>query len=226
MRYTYMGTIEIKDTYMKTLTPNAISITGTSLTIIGAVVVVSGWVLVGAAIIALGASLDMVDGYMARSRSLVSAKGAFIDSVGDRISDFAVIVALGYIVTYHNMVWIPLVFLAIVSSFLVSYTRARAESLGLDASNGIFQRPHRVVLLILGIVFHQIGILVLVVVSILSVVTVIQRISAVLTQKEIHHKAKVHIEDVPGIVRGVYHSHKQKQPVGQYFLYGKRKRNR
>jgi CDP-diacylglycerol--glycerol-3-phosphate 3-phosphatidyltransferase len=108
-----------------------------------------GW---GGFLILLGGLFDIVDGYVARGTGLASPFGAFYDSTLDRVSE--IVVFLGLFSVYsggHPYVGEPwmvyTVALALAGSLMVSYTRARAEALGIDCKVGLMQRPERVVLL-------------------------------------------------------------------------------
>jgi CDP-diacylglycerol--glycerol-3-phosphate 3-phosphatidyltransferase len=97
---------------------------------------------------ALNLVSDILDGALARSRGQATPFGAFIDSTTDRISEGAVLCAATLVFARHGDTWpVAAVFVALVSSFLVSYTRARAEALGLEGKAGLMGRAERVVLL-------------------------------------------------------------------------------
>lgn len=119
---------------------------------------------------------DLVDGRVARASNQVTRFGAFFDSVVDRYSDAALF--LGLLVYYSRggrFFYVVLVALAMISSVMVSYTRARAESLIDTCKVGFMERPERLVLLILGAVFNRMA-PVLWVIAVLSTITVAHRI--------------------------------------------------
>ncbi len=133
----------------------------------------AGLVIIGAGI------FDMVDGRVARQTKQVTVFGAFFDSVIDRYSDVALF--FGLLVYYargNRFVYVVLVAFVMVTSVMVSYTRARAESLIGSCKVGFMERPERVVLIILGALFNRWGVMapVLWVLAVLSTVTVIHRI--------------------------------------------------
>ena len=133
----------------------------------------AGLVIIGAGI------FDMVDGRVARQTQQVTVFGAFFDSVIDRYSDVALF--FGLLVYYargHRFVYVVLVAFVMVTSVMVSYTRARAESLIGSCKVGFMERPERVVLIILGALFNRWGVMapVLWVLAVLSTITVIHRI--------------------------------------------------
>ncbi len=135
--------------------------------------VYAGLVIIGAGI------FDMVDGRVARQTHQVTVFGAFFDSVIDRYSDVALF--FGLLVYYargNRFFYVVLVAFVMVTSVMVSYTRARAESLIGSCKVGFMERPERVVLIILGALFNRWGVMapVLWVLAVLSTVTVIHRI--------------------------------------------------
>lgn len=134
----------------------------------------AGLVIIGAGI------FDMVDGRVARATNQVTVFGAFFDSVIDRYSDVALF--FGLLVFYARagrFFYIGLVAFVMVSSVMVSYTRARAESLIGSCKVGFMERPERIVLIIIGALFERWGAMapVLWVLALLSTITVIHRIA-------------------------------------------------
>lgn len=147
----------------------------------------AGLVIIGAGI------FDMVDGRVARQTQQVTVFGAFFDSVIDRYSDVALF--FGLLVYYargNRFFYVVLVAFVMVTSVMVSYTRARAESLIGSCKVGFMERPERVVLIILGALFNRWGVMapVLWVLAVLSTVTVIHRIRY--TYRQTHNVAQVH----------------------------------
>lgn len=132
----------------------------------------------GLVIIAAGI-FDMVDGRVARATGQVTTFGAFFDSVIDRYSDVALFFGLlVYYARANRFFYLVLVAIVMVSSVLVSYTRARAESLIGSCKVGFMERPERIVLVIIGALFARWGAMapVLWVLAVLSTITVIHRI--------------------------------------------------
>jgi CDP-diacylglycerol---glycerol-3-phosphate 3-phosphatidyltransferase len=136
------------------LTPNAISITGLIGNIVAAVLIFENhFVLAGVAFI-LGSVCDMMDGRYSRMSGKGSPFGAFLDSTLDRVSEGIVLAAVAAYFAQQQDDWATLAtVLAVVGSFSVSYTRARAEALGVECKVGIASRPVRVVILSIGLVF-------------------------------------------------------------------------
>jgi CDP-diacylglycerol--glycerol-3-phosphate 3-phosphatidyltransferase len=134
----------------------------------------AGLVIIGAGI------FDMVDGRVARQTDQVTVFGAFFDSVIDRYSD--VVLFFGLLVFYargNRFFYVVLAGFVMVTSLMVSYTRARSEALIGSCKVGFMERPERVVLIILGALFERWGAMApaLWVLAVLSTITVIHRIS-------------------------------------------------
>jgi CDP-diacylglycerol--glycerol-3-phosphate 3-phosphatidyltransferase len=130
----------------------------------------AGLVIIGAGI------FDMVDGRVARATNQVTMFGAFFDSVIDRYSDVALFFGLlVYYARANRFFYVVLVAFVMVSSVMVSYTRARAESLIPLCKVGFMERPERIVLVIIGALFNRMA-PVLWVIAVLSLITVIHRI--------------------------------------------------
>jgi CDP-diacylglycerol--glycerol-3-phosphate 3-phosphatidyltransferase len=151
----------------------------------------AGLVIIGAGI------FDMVDGRVARQTQQVTVFGAFFDSVIDRYSD--VVLFFGLLVFYargNRLFYVFLAAFVMITSLMVSYTRARAEALIGSCKVGFMERPERVVLIILGALFNRWGVMapVLWVLAVISTVTVIHRIRY--TYQRTRHLAPVR-EAVP-----------------------------
>jgi len=132
---------------------------------------------------------DLVDGRVARASNQVTKFGAFFDSVVDRYSDAALF--FGLLVYYSRggrFFYVVLAALAMISSVMVSYTRARAESLIGTCKVGFMERPERLVLLIIGAVFNRMA-PVLWVIAVLSTITVAHRIYYTWQQTELMEHA-------------------------------------
>lgn len=132
--------------------PNAITTFGFFVTISAAAAFLNGNVRIAGFLVLLGGVFDILDGQVARASGLASVFGSFYDSTLDRVSEIAVFVGIFSLYggghpdfEYPWMVYT--VALAMAGSLMVSYTRARAEALGLDCNVGMMQRPERVVLI-------------------------------------------------------------------------------
>ncbi|MCY7378590.1 MAG: CDP-alcohol phosphatidyltransferase family protein [Gemmatimonadaceae bacterium] len=171
--------------------PNTITIVGTLCTVIGGVIYGTGHIRTGGFFLGITALFDVLDGTVARRSNKSSMFGAFLDSTLDRLADGFVLGGLAvFYATSQIHGSVPLMItalLGLVGAFLTSYTRARAESLGLNAKVGLLQRPERVVLLsapqaLFGLVLD--GWVLAIIVVILAAtawITVIQRVAYVYT---------------------------------------------
>ena len=182
--------------------PDHLTVTGLLISVVAAVVFMAGHFRHGAVLVALSGLCDVLDGELARRSGRRSRFGEFLDSTLDRLSDGLVLAGIAgfYTVHLYELVMDPAAaaaeigrgldprvwaivsltaVLALVGSFMVSYTRARAEGLGLECKIGWFERPERTVLLILAASF---GVgrwmsLALILLALLSFVTAAQRVA-------------------------------------------------
>jgi CDP-diacylglycerol--glycerol-3-phosphate 3-phosphatidyltransferase len=136
------------------LTPNAISVTGLVGNLIAAVLILEHhFVLAGVAFI-LGSVCDVLDGRYSRMSGKGTPFGAFLDSTLDRLEEGVVLAAVAaWFAEESNELAVGATVFAVVGSYMVSYTRARAEALGVECKVGIASRPVRVVILSAGLVF-------------------------------------------------------------------------
>lgn len=139
------------------INPNTITTVGTLCTMTAGVIFAAGHISLGGWVLGLTALFDVLDGTVARRTGRSTVFGAFYDSTLDRVADGAVLGGLTIFFARNDVhqsiphiMGTPMVgvlLLGIIGTFLTSYTRARAESLGIDAKVGILQRPERVTLL-------------------------------------------------------------------------------
>lgn len=177
LRKIFKGTLEAIGKRLNKfgITPNFITITGVLGNVIAAVLIGLGFLTWGGIIAMLMGPMDAIDGTMARLRNEPSKYGAFIDSVSDRYSELILLAGLLiYFVRGNIWVGILLVYFAAMGSVLVSYVRARAESLGYNAKVGILTRVERYLVIIPGIIAGKPEIS-LGIVAILANVTALQR---------------------------------------------------
>ncbi len=181
------------------VSPDILSLAGVCLSLLAALLLGRGSFLGAALVLALAGLCDMLDGDVARERGVTSTFGAFLDSTLDRLSEGALYVGLAYFYFMRSRsatVWMRgmfegsaqwgdadgptlgiLALATLILSFLVSYTRARAEGLGLDCRVGIMERPERVLALGVGALLgHRFMPGVLGMLFILTLVTVLQRV--------------------------------------------------
>ena len=161
------------------LTPNQISMAGFTLNVIAAVLVWQHEFLIGGVVFIIGSICDTLDGGYSRMSGKGTPFGAFLDSTLDRIVEGIVLTAVATTFTERgDELAVAAVVVAVMSSLVVSYTRARAEALGVECKVGIADRLVRVVILSAGLVLADLGLLEpsVYVLAALSTVTVVQRI--------------------------------------------------
>lgn len=171
------------------VSPNAITTVGTLLTVAAGVVYGTGHIMTAGWLMGLTAFFDVMDGEVARRTGRSTVFGAFYDSTLDRVADGALMAGLTVFYAtnaiHHNIYMVVICLVGMIATFVVSYTRARAESLGIDAKVGVMQRPERIVLLsapqaLFGLFWNGwvlIGIIILLTVT--SCITAVQRIAFV-----------------------------------------------
>jgi CDP-diacylglycerol--glycerol-3-phosphate 3-phosphatidyltransferase len=173
------------------LTPNQVTVVGLVLTFVAATLVAYGHLRWAGLVLIVAGTCDILDGALARSTHTSYPYGAFLDSTLDRYSEGAIYIGLAaYFVSaggpYQR--WLVLAtFAALAGSFLVSYVRARAQSLGFTCESGLFARPERLVVTVIGLVFSGVlggWVLYLVVflLAVLTNLTALQRIREVWLQ--------------------------------------------
>src|SRR5215212_187175 len=176
------------------LTPNSISVTGLALNVAAAVLVTQRLFFLAGIAFIVGSLMDTLDGRYSRMSGKGTPFGAFLDSTLDRMEEGLVLAAVAaYFAVKGDDVAVAAVVLAVLGSLMVSYTRARAEALGVECKVGIASRAVRVVILSIGLVFAKgagIGDFELLapavyVLAVLSTITVFQRIFHV--RRELSH---------------------------------------
>jgi CDP-diacylglycerol--glycerol-3-phosphate 3-phosphatidyltransferase len=166
------------------ITPNGVTVAGFLVVVAAAVLVATGHLLIGAVVLVSGSLLDAVDGALARASGGGTVFGSFLDSTLDRAAEA---ILYGGIAAYYLRFSadpvgpVLLALTALSGSFLVSYTRARAEGIGVSASVGLAQRTERLVLIVAGISLAGLGFEIGLIgaigaVAALSAATTIQRI--------------------------------------------------
>lgn len=171
--------------------PNTITVIGTLCTVVGGIIYGAGHIRTGGWFLGLTALFDVLDGTVARRSGTSSTFGAFLDSTLDRLADGFVLGGLTVFyatsAVHGNVPLMIVALLGLVGAFLTSYTRARAEALGLDAKVGLLQRPERVVLLSAPQAFFGLALngwvlgTIVVILTITAWITVVQRVVYVYT---------------------------------------------
>jgi phosphatidylglycerophosphate synthase len=158
------------------LRPNHLTVVGLGVSIGAACAMAQGRLRLAAFLLVVAGLCDFFDGALARLANSVSAFGAFLDSVVDRYSDQMIL--LGGVLYYERLADTPgvcLTLITLVGTVMVSYTKARAQSIGVSCEIGLMERPERLILLIAGLTFHLLT-PALVVLAILTNLTALQRI--------------------------------------------------
>ena len=158
--------------------PNALTLAGFVITCMAAAALIKGNLRTGAVLILLGGLCDGIDGNLARSTGKASRFGALFDSAIDRYSEFVMFLGIAvYFLSLKDNYSLAATFLALCGSIMVSYTRARAESLGIESKAGMMQRTERIVFLGFGALIHPVVFkLSLWLVAILANLTALQRL--------------------------------------------------
>ena len=138
------------------LTPNAISLTGFALNLAAAGLIFARYFFLAGVAFIVGSIMDTLDGRYSRMSGKGTPFGAFLDSTLDRLEEGIVLIAVGaYFASRHDSAAAAAVVAAVLGSLMVSYTRARAEALGVECKVGLATRPVRVVILAAGLVFAR-----------------------------------------------------------------------
>ncbi len=173
------------------ITPSAITWSGFLLTVGAAALIITEHLLIAGLVVLIAGFFDILDGALARCTNQVTRFGAVLDSTLDRLSE--AVLLLGILVFYVReefIVGILLAGVALISSPLVSYIRARAEALGLECQVGVFTRAERVIVLALGLLLSQIDyaflFITLAIIVVLSFFTAGQRLVYVWKQTKIN----------------------------------------
>jgi len=161
------------------LTPNAISLTGFALNVLAAVLIWQTEFFWGGVAFIVGSIMDTLDGAYSRMSGKGTAFGAFLDSTLDRIEEGIVLTGVAvYFAREQNELAVAAVVIAVLASLVVSYTRARAEALGVECKVGLATRAVRVVIMSVGLILASFGALEpsVYILAALSSFTVAQRI--------------------------------------------------
>lgn len=160
------------------ITPDALTVFGLLCAIATAVAVASGHLVLGVIGIAMSGLGDLLDGNLARSSGRTGPRGSFFDSVADRASDAIMLGGVGWYFAGESAYLPMLAFAVAALSMLISYERAKAEALGIEARGGLMERAERFVFLAVGMAF-DILVPVLWVMLVLSAITVVHRFAKV-----------------------------------------------
>ena len=162
------------------LSPNAFTLIGFAAVAINAVLIALGYPQLAGLLLIVALAIDSLDGAVARATGRISPFGAFLDSTLDRWAEVAIFFGMAF---YLQGSWLDqaIIYWAVCGSLLVSYTRARAEGIGVQCKEGFFTRFERVVVIIIGLLTLQLTIA-NAVVAVLATVTAVQRLAYVWQQ--------------------------------------------
>ena len=165
------------------LSPDHLTAMGLLLAVPAAIAIGTGRLVLGLVLLIASAIPDLLDGALAKASGTSSVRGAFFDSVADRVTDALILGGIGwYLQSVHHGHAALLPFAILAASTLISYQRAKAESLGFNAKGGLMERAERIILLCIGLVASVILVPLLWTMLILTVITAVQRFAKVWRQ--------------------------------------------
>lgn len=158
------------------MTPDHLTVAGLVIAVGAAIAIGAGYLPLGLLLVILAALPDLLDGALAKASNTSSQRGAFFDSVIDRVTDALLFGGVAWYFIGEHSPHIALLPLAVSSvSSVISYERAKAESLGLSAKGGLMERAERIILLCLGLLFPVLLLPIMWVMLVLVSITAIQR---------------------------------------------------
>lgn len=177
------------------MTPDHLTIAGMIIAIGAAVAIGAGHLPLGLLLVILAALPDLLDGALAKASNTSSQRGAFFDSVVDRVTDALLFGGVAWYFTNEHSPKTALLPLAVSAvSSVISYERAKAESLGLSAKGGLMERAERIILLCLGLLFPVLLLPIMWIMLALTAVTAVQRFVKVWRQAAVAPVTAARIE--------------------------------
>lgn len=168
------------------MSPDHLTILGIVVAVAAAVAIGQGALRGGLVLVIAAALPDMLDGALAKASNTASQRGAFFDSVIDRVTDSVLFGGVAWYFASEKSPHLALLPMAIMGvSSLISYERAKAESLGLYAKGGLMERAERIVVLCVGLLFDSLLVPIMWIMLVLTVITAIQRFVQVWRQAEV-----------------------------------------
>lgn len=168
------------------MSPDHLTIVGLVIAAAAAVVIGMGELQLGLLFVVLAALPDLLDGALAKAANVASQRGAFFDSVADRVTDALLFGGVAWHLAnadHPHLAMLPFAVMGVSS--LISYQRAKAESLGLSAKGGLMERAERIILLCLGLLFPVLLVPILWVMLVLTAITAVQRFVKVWKQASV-----------------------------------------
>jgi len=177
------------------LTPDHLTVIGLLVGVGAAFAIGAGHLRLGLLLVILAALPDLLDGALAKASDVASQRGAFFDSTVDRMTDMVLFGGVAwYLASEHSAHMSILPFAVMGLSSLISYQRAKAESLGLEAKGGLMERAERVALLCIGLLWEPLLVPVLWIMLVLTAVTAVQRFVKVWRQAQVAPATLARIE--------------------------------
>jgi CDP-diacylglycerol--glycerol-3-phosphate 3-phosphatidyltransferase len=177
------------------LTPDHLTIIGLVVAVVAAVCVGLGWLRLGLLLVVLAALPDLLDGALAKASNSSSQRGAFFDSTIDRVTDAMLFGGVAWHLASSDSAHMAILPFAVMAlSSVISYMRAKAESLGLDAKGGLMERAERIIALCLGLLFPPLLVPILWITLALTAVTAVQRFIKVWKQAAVAPVTAARIE--------------------------------
>lgn len=168
------------------MSPDHLTVLGIVFAVAAAVAIANGALRGGLVLVIAAALPDLLDGALAKASNTASQRGAFFDSVVDRVTDSVLLGGVAWYFASEESAHLALLPMAIMGvSSLISYERAKAEALGLYAKGGLMERAERIIMLCFGLLFDSLLVAVLWVMLVLTVVTALQRFVLVWRQAEV-----------------------------------------
>lgn len=172
------------------VTANVLTVIGVVGATAAAVTIGSGRLRIGFVLVLIAALPDLLDGAVAKAAGPPSKRGAFFDSTADRVTDTIVTSSVAWYFISDDRGLLAMVPVAIMGlSWLISYQRAKAESLGFDAKGGLMERAERLILLAVGLAFPTILVPVIWTMLVLTAITAIQRFVKIWNQATVEMAA-------------------------------------
>lgn len=174
------------------VTADRLTALGVVMSACAAIAIGAGWLSLGLLLLVLTGLPDALDGAVAKAAGTAGPRGAFFDSVADRVSDAMLLGGVAWYLAETHGGLMPLLPMAVLAaSLIISYERAKAEALGFNAKGGVMERAERVILLGLGLLFSVLLIPILWIMLVLTLVTAVQRFVKVWQQASQERPAPV-----------------------------------
>lgn len=177
------------------LTPDHLTILGLLVGIGAAVAIGAGYLRLGLLLVVLAALPDLLDGALAKASNSSSQRGAFFDSTVDRVTDAFLLGGIAWYLASEespHMALLPYAVMAVSS--IISYQRAKAESLGIEAKGGLMERAERIIAICLGLLFPVLLVPILWIMLVLTTITALQRFVKVWKQAAVAEVTAARIE--------------------------------